>query len=233
MCSDREVSRFAFLSRKRSAPLCDKQLDLAYCSAPDVLFLPYNDGHLRWHCTRAVLITQLLFPARQPTASKTSSNVAPILSKAFAVRMQVFTAHASFSNQTDEDCSAMCPSGFGVPCFCPTQHGASACPRSRTRYADAKHVHPVMRIVPLVVFTLLLRTGPSAMMAPEAAPAGETAPSVADAPAPATVELVCPCALEKGSYDVTATNLADILRSRADCPLDMTAGSGCPSGNYG
>lgn len=80
---------------------------------------------------------------------------------------------------------------------------------------------------------VLPRAGPSAMMAPEVAPAGETAPSVADAPAPATVELVCPCALEKGTYDVTATNLADILRSRADCPVDMTAGSGCPSGNYG
>lgn len=75
-----------------------------------------------------------------------------------------------------------------------------------------------------------LRTlaGPSAMLAPEVAPAGETAP----APAPAA-ELVCPCALEKGSYDVNATNLADILKSRANCPLDMTAGSGCPTGNYG
>ena len=80
---------------------------------------------------------------------------------------------------------------------------------------------------------VLLRVGPSAMMAPEVAPAAETAPAVADAPAPATSDLVCPCALEKGSYDVTATNLADILKSRADCPLDMTAGSGCPSGNYG
>ena len=80
---------------------------------------------------------------------------------------------------------------------------------------------------------VLPRIGPSAMMAPEVAPAGETAPSVADAPAPATSDLVCPCALEKGSYDVTATNLADILKSRADCPLDMSAGSGCPSGNYG
>ncbi|KAL3137187.1 hypothetical protein ABBQ32_006751 [Trebouxia sp. C0010 RCD-2024] len=71
--------------------------------------------------------------------------------------------------------------------------------------------------------------GPSAMLAPMVAPAGETAP----APAPMMAQLVCPCALEKGSYDVTAKNLADIIKSRADCPLDMTAGSGCPTGNYG
>lgn len=71
------------------------------------------------------------------------------------------------------------------------------------------------------------------MMAPEVAPAAETAPAFANAPAPATSDLACPCALEKGTYDVTATNLADILRSRANCPVDMTAGSSCPTGNYG
>ena len=77
-----------------------------------------------------------------------------------------------------------------------------------------------------------MRAGPSAVLAPTVAPAGQSAPVFAPAPAP-TVDLACPCALEKGTYDVTATNLADILKSRANCPLDMTAGSGCPSGNYG
>ena len=78
-----------------------------------------------------------------------------------------------------------------------------------------------------------MRTGPSQVLAPTHAPAAEAAPVFAPAPAPAAAVLACPCALEKGSYDVTATNLADILKDRANCPLDMTAASSCPSGNYG
>lgn len=125
---------------------------------------------------------------------------------------------------------------LGLVCLASAQRsmGPASAPAPAPGRVNAKHVHFVIRVVGSMVGTEVSRVvGPSGMMAPEVAPAGETAPSVADAPAPATVELVCPCALEKGTYDVTATNLADILRSRADCPLDMTAGSGCPSGNYG
>lgn len=106
------------------------------------------------------------------------------------------------------------------------------------------------------------------MLAPTVAPAGESAPVFAPAPAPSSVVLPCPCALEKGTYNVTISNLAgeqdtsrffiflvwfffdwkcnslihgltrlclfaDVLKDLANCPLDMTAGSGCPSGNYG
>ena len=71
------------------------------------------------------------------------------------------------------------------------------------------------------------------MLAPTVAPAAEAAPVFAPAPAPAAAVLACPCALEKGTYDVTASNLADIFKSRANCPLDMSAGASCPSGNYG